>query len=197
MKTGLSILPLCVVVTVLAAVPVVTASVPGVARTLVAPCTLGLTYDPACDVDHDGDVDIADIQLTAGHWNQAGAWTSDNNHNHLGQMWSGSDNPLEIVGSFSTAGSAALILSTSAGDGLRINASQDDGVYVASAGARGLLVSSAGLDGVSVTEAGGDGVIVSRAGTVAEPGRLWLSLDDLEGAALPTPVRRILESVRA
>ena len=33
--------------------------------------------------------------------------------------------------------------------------------------------------------------------TVAEPGRLWLALDDLEGAALPTPVRRILESARA
>ncbi len=162
MKTRLTILPLCVVVTVLAAVPVVTASVPG-----AAPCTLGVSYDPACDVDYDGDVDIADIQLTAGHWNQAGAWISDNNHNHLGQMWSGSDNPLEIAGSFSTAGSAALILSTSAGDALRINASQDDGVYVASAGDRGLLVSSAGLDGVLVTEAGGDGVIVSRAGAVA------------------------------
>lgn len=38
---------------------------------------------------------------------------------------------------------------------------------------------------------------VTSAGSVAEPGRLWLSLDDLEGAALPTPVRRILESVRA
>jgi len=33
--------------------------------------------------------------------------------------------------------------------------------------------------------------------TVDEPGRLWLPLDDLEGAALPAPVRRILESARA
>jgi A/G-specific adenine glycosylase len=32
---------------------------------------------------------------------------------------------------------------------------------------------------------------------VTEPGRLWLPLDDLEGAALPTPVRRILESAQA
>lgn len=31
----------------------------------------------------------------------------------------------------------------------------------------------------------------------AEPSRLWLALDDLEGAALPTPVRRILEMARA
>lgn len=30
---------------------------------------------------------------------------------------------------------------------------------------------------------------------VGEPGRLWLSLVDLEGAALPTPVRRILEGL--
>jgi A/G-specific adenine glycosylase len=31
----------------------------------------------------------------------------------------------------------------------------------------------------------------------AEPGRLWLALDDLDDAALPTPVRRILEMARA
>jgi hypothetical protein len=43
-----------------------------------------LVYDPACDVDHDGDVDIFDIQLTAGHWNRSGAWTSDNGHTPLG-----------------------------------------------------------------------------------------------------------------
>ncbi len=30
-----------------------------------------------------------------------------------------------------------------------------------------------------------------------EPGRVWLSLDDLEGAALPTPVRRILQGLKA
>ncbi len=39
------------------------------------PCAPGAAYDPACDVDHDGDVDVLDIQLAAGHWNQAGAWT--------------------------------------------------------------------------------------------------------------------------
>lgn len=45
---------------------------PGPAST---PCEPGATYDPACDVDHDGDVDVLDIQLAAGHWNQTGAWT--------------------------------------------------------------------------------------------------------------------------
>jgi A/G-specific adenine glycosylase len=37
---------------------------------------------------------------------------------------------------------------------------------------------------------------VARAHTAAEPGRIWLSLDDLDGAALPTPVRRILQAIR-
>lgn len=37
---------------------------------------------------------------------------------------------------------------------------------------------------------------VTRVAAAAEPGRLWLSLDDLEGAALPTPVRRILQGLK-
>ena len=32
-------------------------------------------YDPTCDVDHDGDIDIFDIQLVAGRWDQTGTWT--------------------------------------------------------------------------------------------------------------------------
>ena len=36
---------------------------------------------------------------------------------------------------------------------------------------------------------------VRRVEAAAEPGRVWLSLDDLEGAALPTPVRRILQGL--
>ncbi len=38
---------------------------------------------------------------------------------------------------------------------------------------------------------------VRRTPGVGEPGRLWLALDELDGAALPTPVRRILENLRA
>jgi A/G-specific adenine glycosylase len=37
---------------------------------------------------------------------------------------------------------------------------------------------------------------VRRLHTLAEPGRLWLPLDELDGAALPTPVRRILAALR-
>jgi A/G-specific adenine glycosylase len=37
---------------------------------------------------------------------------------------------------------------------------------------------------------------VLRPHAAAEPGRIWLSLADLDGAALPTPVRRILADLR-
>lgn len=47
-----------------------------VKRPTADPCAAGALYDPACDVDHDGDVDIFDIQLAAGHWGQAGPWSS-------------------------------------------------------------------------------------------------------------------------
>lgn len=39
-------------------------------------CVAGSVYDPACDVDHDGDVDIVDIQLTASHWGHTGTYTA-------------------------------------------------------------------------------------------------------------------------
>jgi len=70
------------------------------AAPLAGPCAAGEAYDPACDVDHDSDVDIFDIQLTASHWSQYGAYVSDNNHDHLGQTWTGNNNPLKIEGSF-------------------------------------------------------------------------------------------------
>ena len=43
---------------------------------LAGPCVVGGSYDPACDVDHNGVIDVLDIQLAAGHWNQSGAFTS-------------------------------------------------------------------------------------------------------------------------
>ena len=52
----------------------VIAAIPSAAAPLVGPCASGGVYDPACDVDHDGDVDIYDIQLTAGHWGQTGTY---------------------------------------------------------------------------------------------------------------------------
>ncbi len=38
---------------------------------------------------------------------------------------------------------------------------------------------------------------VSPTHALEEPGRIWLSLDELDGAALPTPVRRILAALRS
>ncbi len=44
---------------------------------LAGPCLAGGSYDPACDVDHNGVIDVLDIQLTAGRWNTNGVWTAD------------------------------------------------------------------------------------------------------------------------
>ncbi len=109
-----------------------------------APCAPGAVYDPACDVDHDGDVDIFDIQLAAGHWNQRGTWVSDNGHNHLGQTWTG-NNRLAIQGSYGFPAVAPLVL-TNSGSG--------DGLWITGAGFSGVTVSAAGTDGVYVGAAG-------------------------------------------
>jgi hypothetical protein len=55
----------------------VAAILPATASPLAAPCTPGATYNSACDVDQNGAINITDIQLTAGHWNQNGPFTSD------------------------------------------------------------------------------------------------------------------------
>ncbi|MEE4239788.1 MAG: hypothetical protein V2I51_23965 [Anderseniella sp.] len=166
------------IIVVLAFLGIATGATAGpAASTLAGPCTPSAAYDPACDVDHDGDVDIFDIQLSAGHWGQAGTWMSDNDHNHLGQTWTGNNNPLKITGSFSNSfNRAPLILGNSSpfGSGLRVEAAGadgvglysvgNDGVYVSSAGGDGVQVNSAGGNGLNVTSASGDGVYVSSAG---------------------------------
>ncbi|WP_423224509.1 hypothetical protein [Candidatus Amarolinea aalborgensis] len=125
------------------------------AAPLTGPCTPGAAYDPACDANQDGHITIADIQLAAGHWNQNGAYTSDNNHTHLGQTWTGSNNPLKIQGAFGASDYAGLVLSNSSstGVGLRILSSGMEAIYVDSAGTTGLAVASA-VDGVYVRLAG-------------------------------------------
>ena len=52
----------------------VIAAIPSAAAPLTGPCAAGGGYDPACDVDHNGTIDIFDIQLTAGHWTQTGIY---------------------------------------------------------------------------------------------------------------------------
>ncbi len=61
----------------LVAVMVTAMILPAAAAPLAGPCIAGGSYDPACDVDRDNDVDIFDIQLTAGRWNTSGTWVAD------------------------------------------------------------------------------------------------------------------------
>jgi hypothetical protein len=56
---------------------VLLAAVPAGAAPLADPCVAGQGYSPACDVDQDGDVDVLDIQLTAGRWGASGAYVAD------------------------------------------------------------------------------------------------------------------------
>jgi hypothetical protein len=44
---------------------------------VAGPCGPGASYDPACDVNRDGNMDLLDIQLTAGRWGQTGTWTPE------------------------------------------------------------------------------------------------------------------------
>ncbi len=53
------------------------AAVPAAAAPLAATCAAGQGYDPACDADHDGDIDVLDIQLTAGRWGASGTYVDD------------------------------------------------------------------------------------------------------------------------
>lgn len=118
------------------------------------PCAPGGTYESACDVNHDGVMNVLDVQLTAGRWNQTGTWVSDNNHNHLGQTWIGASNPLKIQGTFGAPDYAALVLNNTAAHGLAINNVGLDGIYIGTTGAYGMVVNDAAWDGVYVNAAG-------------------------------------------
>ncbi len=127
------------------------------------PCTPGASYDAACDANQDGVISVIDIQLTAGHFNQSGTYIGDNNHNHLGQTWTGANNPLTINGSFGATGWAPLVLSNSAvgGDGLQVQSAGGDGVQVTSATYAGVYVEASDGVGFQVNQAGTYGVSTS------------------------------------
>lgn len=88
-------------------------------------------------------------------------WTA---HDHLGETWTGSDNPLVITGTFGAPEYAALVLSNLSQSGLLIPTAGVDGVQILSAGMDGVYVSSAGDDGVEVSSAGDDGFAVRTVG---------------------------------
>ncbi len=70
MKFKLFVLVFVLVFSILATTPIVAAPLSG-------PCAPGAAYDPTCDVNHDGAVNVLDVQLTAGHWNQTGTYSVD------------------------------------------------------------------------------------------------------------------------
>ena len=129
----------------------ITAGASTTAAPAAGPCAPGAAYDPACDVDHNGVINVLDVQLAAGHWNQSGTFTSDNDHEHLGQTWGSSRVPLKIESNFDgTAGSlpAALVLANTRTSGLGY------GLWVESVSGNGVHVNSAGNDGVYVCTTG-------------------------------------------
>jgi hypothetical protein len=178
MRSKFTGLALAVTLTLLAVVPGTAAPLhsPSLRDFVAGPCVAGASYDPVCDVNHDGVINVLDIQLAAGHWNQTGTWTSDNDHNHLGQTWTGNGGSgLKLEGSFGGPDNAPVELSNSAGIGVRVVSAGGSGVHVVSAGGgHGVSVGSAGVhgvyihstvfDGVAINSAGLDGVAINSAG---------------------------------
>lgn len=93
------------------------------ASTALQPCIAGPVYDPACDVDHDSDVDIFDIQLAAGHWNQNGVWTGGDFWSLLGNA---ATNP--AVNYIGTSDNQPLAVRTNNAERLRVAAGGNVGI---------------------------------------------------------------------
>ena len=91
-----------------------------------AACSPGAVYDPACDVDHDGDVDVMDIQLAAGHWNQNGVWTAGDYWSLLGNA---ATNP--AVNFLGTTDNQPLVVRTNGVERVRVTENGLVGVGIA------------------------------------------------------------------
>jgi hypothetical protein len=127
------------------------------------------------------------VTLSANFAGSGGATTvARSDHNHLGQTWTGANNPLTIQGSFETGQHSALVLRNSApgGLGVRVESAETgvaalncshyglasynagwDGVFVWAPTRLGVYVASPGEEGVYVDYAGDTGVYVFEAGT--------------------------------
>ncbi len=88
----------------------------------VSACTPGAGYASGCDVDQDNDIDITDIQLTAGRWNSTGVYSSG--HNHFGETWSGTApaNGLTVQHTGSSGFNSALFGQTASTSGYGVRA---------------------------------------------------------------------------
>lgn len=197
MRTLTSMLASSLMLVLLLLVPSAGSTAAPVASPQLGPCAPGSTYDPACDVNHDNTVNILDVQLTAGHWGQSGPWVGDNDHDHLGQTWFGTNNPLYIAGSFGNPYTYALALSNtySTGDGLRVPSAGNNGVDINTVGNSGVSIGQAGNNGVSIGSTGSDGVYVFAAGgngfNVHDAGinGVFVGSADLDGMFVSTPGR--------
>ncbi|MHB9032580.1 MAG: hypothetical protein ACYC6L_05995, partial [Anaerolineae bacterium] len=87
-------------------------------------------------------------------------------HNHLGEQWIGSSNPLVITGTFTSAAFNAPIVVTNsgAGYGLRVNWSGYAGVYIFDTAADGVEVAKAGRDGIRILTTSENGFRVNNPG---------------------------------
>jgi hypothetical protein len=123
-----------------------------------APCAFGASYDPTCDVDQDGDIDIHDIQLTASKWTQTGTWTgggdgwllsgnagTDPNTNFIGAT-DGQPLVIQPGGGYTGVGTSAPqaplnVVGTSwfQGDSTPLSASAGQGVAVGFGGDQGYI----------------------------------------------------------
>ena len=151
---------------VVAAILLTTLSGMSGAAPLAGPCAAGGSYDPACDVDHDGDVDIFDIQLTASHWSQYGAWTD-------GDFWAltGNAGTSPTTNFFGTTDGQDLIVQPGAGrvgvgtttptnGKLQVAGGSDLGVYATSSAADAVLGEAATsfVAGVKGTNSASSGI---------------------------------------
>ena len=133
---------------------------------LIGPCSPSAAYHPACDVNHDNVVDVLDIQLTAGHWNQTGAWTGGDGWALTGNA--GTDPATNFLGA--TDGQNLIIQpgagrvgvgTTSPTNGkLQVEGGSGTGLYATSSGAEAVLgeAATAFFAGVKGTNSASNGI---------------------------------------
>lgn len=135
-------LPLILTLVLLIAVGAAASAAP-----LSASCVAGAVYNPACDVDHDGDVDILDIQLTAGHWSQSGPYVND------GWSLTGNAGTIAGVNFLGTTDAQALELKVNGQRALRLEPTGDSPNVIGGSFAN---LTTVAVYGATIAGGGGD-----------------------------------------
>lgn len=111
------------------ALAITAASAQGPETPTVSACMSGSGYASGCDVDQDNDIDITDVQLTAGRWNTTGTYSSG--HTHFGETWPGTTpaNGLYVQHTATSGFNSALFGQTAStsGTGVRARANATTG----------------------------------------------------------------------